>query len=260
MNSKTRNKLHEEFISCVKNKRGYGNNYFLTDIFNYYFLSDFEEFSVYQIKEIWKKYIRRLKTFDTTNEIVNLFVWVPYCRQRCNYCIYHSGVPENGLELDKYIENISELVRYYSDVFIDFEFNSLYIWWGTPSILSAAQLEKLLSSLNNFLTIKQWSERSMECNPDSTTLEKLEIVKKYWINRISFWIQSLNSNVLESINRWYQTKEQVIKSVSWASECEFNEISCDIIFGLPLDSPEGFISMFCFLLEAWITKLKLYWV
>ena len=107
---------------------------------------------------------------------------------------------------------------------------TIYVGGGTPSSLSLELLELLLKKIQPLL--KSEYEFTFECNFENTSLEKLILLKKYGVNRLSFGVQSLDNDILKSLNR-YHTRENVIDIISKAKEIGFNNINIDLIYGLP---------------------------
>jgi len=111
-------------------------------------------------------------------------------------------------------------------------FKTLYMGGGTPSLLGVIGLEKLINGLSGIFNFLQLVEATIEVNPDSVTEEFLVTAKSLGINRLSIGVQSLNDSELGKAGRIH-TAEQAIRAVKMASESNFNNISADIIIGLP---------------------------
>lgn len=114
---------------------------------------------------------------------------------------------------------------------------TIYIGGGTPSSLSVDELELLLKEVYPLVT--STSEFTMECNFENITKDKLLVLKKYGVNRLSFGVQSLNDDVLISLNR-HHTHDDVIRTIKMAKSLGFNNISIDLIYGLPNVTKELF--------------------
>lgn len=151
-----------------------------------------------------------------------------------------------------------------------YKIKSLFIGGGTPSYLDSQNLDKLLSTISK-LNFTQNSERTIECNPGTVDREKLEIIKKHNINRLSFGLQSTNNKVLNGIGRIH-TFQDFKENYLLSRELGFKNINIDIIFGLPdLDEKESLkdiqnivelnpehISFYNLIIEEGTTFYKLY--
>ena len=127
---------------------------------------------------------------------------------------------------DKYID---ELVKEINSHNID-KLKTIYIGGGTPSSLSISQLEKLLQNIVPY--INDDYEFTIECNFENINKEKLLLFKKYYVNRLSFGVQSLNNDILKQLNR-HHSREEVFSIINLAKEIGFNNINIDLIYGLP---------------------------
>jgi len=214
-------------------KRTYNNNFLMPDLVDLIIPSkncDMEE-----IKKYWRQQIGRIKDGKARNH-VNFYLNIPYCKSKCNYCMYSSKAIESSDEISLYLYDLIEVMKSLKGIFEGTKFKTLYIGGGTPSILTSKQIEFLLDNLFKNFKFEDEGERSFECNPDSVTLQKLKILRKYSINSISFGVQSMDRNVLESENRGYQSSEQVKKVVSYAKKLGFKRVNVDLICGLKSDS------------------------
>lgn len=114
---------------------------------------------------------------------------------------------------------------------------SVYFGGGTPSLLDPNQIQKILSTLNEFHTISNTSEITFEANPDDIKPEKLKILYDLGINRLSVGIQSFNEEILKWMNRAHNSAE-AFQSLEWIKESDFSNYSLDLIYGIPIASHE----------------------
>jgi oxygen-independent coproporphyrinogen-3 oxidase len=115
------------------------------------------------------------------------------------------------------------------------EIATIYFGGGTPSILSVNEIKELLTSINKHYSINKKVEVTIECNPDDLSKEKLISLKKIGINRLSIGIQSFNDQDLKFMNRSHNS-EQAINCIHLAKKVGFENISIDLIYGLPNQS------------------------
>ncbi len=110
--------------------------------------------------------------------------------------------------------------------------NSIYIGGGTPSILNASEIKTILKNIYKNYTINTNAEITLECNPDDLSKFKLSLYKKLGINRLSIGVQSFDNNDLKFMNRSHNVKE-AITSIKLAQKVGFENITIDLIYGLP---------------------------
>ena len=110
--------------------------------------------------------------------------------------------------------------------------HSIYFGGGTPSILNSNEIEKILNTIYIEYTIDKSPEITLECNPDDLNTQRVSEYKKIGVNRLSIGVQSFHDNELKFMNRAHNSKE-AIKAVDMAQKNGFNNISIDLIYGLP---------------------------
>jgi oxygen-independent coproporphyrinogen-3 oxidase len=158
--------------------------------------------------------------------MLGLYIHIPFCKQKCFYCNFFSVKYEQDLA-DKYVD---ALIKHSSD-FKDIALDCVYIGGGTPSILSSKQIERLLACINNRFDLSKLFEFTFELNSDSVTLEKLNILKNYKVNRLSIGLQSTDDKVLNFLGRIHNFKN-FCDVYSIARQIGFNNISIDLIYGI----------------------------
>ena len=126
---------------------------------------------------------------------------------------------------------IEALVKEIEDKCSNYLIKTIFIGGGTPSYLEENELEKLLIAVSK-LNLSDKLEYSMECNPGTVNEEKLKVMKKYGINRISFGLQSCNDQLLKKIGRIH-TFEEFLENYNLARKIGFNNINVDLMYGLP---------------------------
>ena len=158
---------------------------------------------------------------------ISLYIHIPFCKQRCFYCDFPTFSGKERFRKD-YIE---ALVKEIEEKCSDYLIKTIFIGGGTPSYLEENELEKLLITVSK-LNLSDKLEYSMECNPGTVNEEKLKIMKKYGINRISFGLQSCNDNLLKKIGRIH-TFDEFLENYNLARKVGFNNINVDLMYGLP---------------------------
>ena len=158
---------------------------------------------------------------------VSLYIHIPFCKQRCFYCDFPTFAGKERFR-EEYVE---ALIKEIEDKCSNYLIKTIFIGGGTPSYLEEKELEKLLIAVSK-LNLSDKLEYSMECNPGTVNEEKLKIMKKYGINRISFGLQSCNNQLLKKIGRIHTFKE-FLENYNLARKVGFNNINIDLMYGLP---------------------------
>lgn len=174
---------------------------------------------------------------------ISLYLSIPFCPTRCSYCSFVSHSIEQAHKLiPGYLENLCEelviwgqLVRE-QDLLVD----TVYFGGGTPTSLTAEQLEQVLTAVQDNFDLSHLREYCVEAGrPDTITPEKLKTLKRFGVDRISVNPQTMQDSVLETIGRKHTTA-QTVEAFRMARAAGFDNINMDLIAGLPGDTPEGF--------------------
>ena len=174
---------------------------------------------------------------------VSLYIGIPFCPTRCAYCSFISADVGRSLKLvSPYLEGLLQEVEQAGLGLKEAgrHIRSLYVGGGTPTTLSARQLDILLSAMEQHLPLSRCEEYTVEAGrPDTITREKLEVLNRHGIGRISINPQTLEDHVLEAIGRQH-TAGDIAAANALARDVGFDCINMDLIAGLPRDSFEGF--------------------
>lgn len=161
---------------------------------------------------------------------ISLYIHIPFCAQKCLYCDFPSFARKDHLR-KAYIEVLNKEIISLREKHNNLEINTIFIGGGTPSVLEADELECLLKEVAK-LNMAKDIEYSMECNPGNLTEEKLEVMKKYGVNRISMGLQAKQDNLLKGLGRIHNYKT-FKENFLLAKKVGFNNINVDLMFGLP---------------------------
>ena len=171
----------------------------------------------------------------------SLYIGIPFCPTTCLYCSFTSySVSFYKDKTDTYVDALIKEIEYVGSRLKDRELNSVYIGGGTPTTLEPYQLDKLITALKDnfdFSTVKEFTVEAGR--PDSITSDKLDMLKKHNVSRISINPQTMNQETLDIIGRRH-TVEQVIKAFNLARKKGFDNINMDLIAGLPSDTAESY--------------------
>ena len=165
--------------------------------------------------------------------MASLYIHIPFCKQKCIYCDFLSGT--NHSLMAAYVDAIIKEMDRYTDFFNDDPIHTIYFGGGTPSLLPANLLEKLFVAIRNHWNIDDVIEVTLECNPENITPSFLEQLKQMPINRLSIGVQSLIDDELKWLGRCHNA-ETAINAIRLAQRSGFDNISCDLIFALPVQT------------------------
>ena len=162
-----------------------------------------------------------------------IYIHIPFCHQICNYCDFNKVFFKNQ-PVDQYIEalgkEIEMVVSKYPEAFQHVE--TIFLGGGTPTALSAKQIERLLQLIKQHLPTGKVVEFTSEANPDELSKDKLEALLSGGVNRLSMGGQSFDQTLLEKIGRTH-SNEHVYETIELAKKVGFKNISIDLMYGLP---------------------------
>jgi len=163
--------------------------------------------------------------------MAGIYLHIPFCVRKCAYCDFVSfaegSVPQSYV--DALIAELELVARGGS---YPAAFDTVFFGGGTPSLLSGDQMQQIMRALKERFDIRENAEISMECNPGTTTPEKLAVYRAAGINRLSIGLQSTHDALLKSIGRIH-TFEQFLSTLKSAREAGFVNINVDLMHGLP---------------------------
>ena len=166
--------------------------------------------------------------------MAGIYIHIPFCKKACHYCNFHFSTSTKQIEplVDCLIKEIG-LRKDYTKETIE----TIYFGGGTPSILSAEQIQKILQAVKETYSVSIDAEITLESNPDDITADKLQQWKTMGINRLSIGIQSFREEDLLWMNRVHNAS-QAYDCIKLAQEFGFNNITIDLIYGVPNLSDE----------------------
>jgi oxygen-independent coproporphyrinogen-3 oxidase len=166
--------------------------------------------------------------------MLGLYIHIPFCEKKCGYCDFVSYSGKNDLCMESYVEALSREMEQYRGAVI----STVYVGGGTPSLLSAANLEAIFSAVQSNFLCGGLSEISVEVNPDSATRQKLSMLRVLGVNRISIGIQSFDDSELKFLGRVHNAS-QAKECFKAAREEGFGNISVDLMYGFPDQTEAG---------------------
>ena len=163
---------------------------------------------------------------------IGLYLHFPFCIKKCSYCDFVSyPIINSEPRFDVYIDALIEELKLYLTC-NSYSIDTIYIGGGTPSLLSAAQLEKILSNIYKHASISKHCEISIESNPETITITKLNEYYSIGINRISLGIQSCIDSELKTLGRIYNN-EVAINAARLIAKSNFHNFNFDLMYGIP---------------------------
>ncbi|MDO5767751.1 MAG: radical SAM family heme chaperone HemW [Spirochaetales bacterium] len=177
---------------------------------------------------------------------ISLYVHVPFCRQKCDYCDFFS-IPSNRASCvcpdEEYVRSVLTEIRFYVKKYSVSRWKTVYIGGGTPSQLGAKLLFELVSGIKNAVSDKTADEFTVEMNPEDLTEDILDSAQKAGVDRISTGIQALDQKALDSVNR-HCPLQTAISSLELLQKKWKKKLSVDFIAGLPGQTYSSFKKQF----------------
>jgi oxygen-independent coproporphyrinogen-3 oxidase len=165
-----------------------------------------------------------------------IYIHIPFCKQKCTYCDFHFSTSFADYRT-KMVQSLRDEIILRSSYLVDSTLTSVYLGGGTPSILNADELQIIFTALHANFQLSKTCEVTLEANPDDITQDNLQHWKSVGINRLSIGLQSFREEDLRWMNRAHSVSD-ALKCVPLAQEYGFDNISIDLIYGLPNLSAE----------------------
>ena len=188
--------------------------------------------------EVAKKEKSLLDQLDYENGY-SIYIGIPFCPTTCSYCSFTS-YPIHAWKnrVDEYVDAVCKELEFIATVSKNKKLNTVYMGGGTPTTLESEQLDRILTHLEKYFSFDDLKEITVEAGrPDSITREKLEVLKKHNIGRISINPQTMQQKTLDIIGRRH-TIEDIRRVYAMAREIGFDNINMDLIAGLPEETEE----------------------
>lgn len=157
-----------------------------------------------------------------------IYLHIPFCKKACHYCNFHFSTTANYIdEMVAALKKELQLRKHEAHQPVE----TIYFGGGTPSMLTATQIDELISQVDLHFDVVQHPEITLEVNPDDLSKSYTRELKRIGINRLSIGVQSFNDEELKLMNRAHSGK-QAMQSILWAQEV-FDNISIDLLYGTP---------------------------
>ncbi|WP_085524707.1 radical SAM family heme chaperone HemW [Tuberibacillus sp. Marseille-P3662] len=159
------------------------------------------------------------------------YLHIPFCEHICYYCDFNKFFIQYQ-PVDEYLESLETEIKTTVNQYGAEDMETIFLGGGTPTALDHDQFETLLKTINNHLLHPGIQEFTVEANPENMTEEKLKLMKKWGVNRLSVGVQTFNDSLLQSIGRAH-TSAGATQGIELAKSMGLTNISVDLMFGLP---------------------------
>ncbi len=173
-------------------------------------------------------------------ETLGIYIHIPFCRSKCDYCDFYSLAGRED-RMDDYQKALLAHLKETAPLARAFPVDTVYFGGGTPSFYGQKRLRELLAAVKKHYRLERGAEITLEANPDSVDFKSLRALRRAGFNRVSFGYQSACPAELEAVRRPH-TVEQGDKAAAAARQAKLNNLSLDLIYGLPgqtMDSWKG---------------------
>ena len=157
------------------------------------------------------------------------YIHIPFCESKCKYCRFASIWNTQRVQIERYYKYLLKEIESFSGK--TEPLSTLYFWWGTPSTFSVEQIRWVIDILKQKFWFQKDIEITLEATPSSIAPQYIDAVYCAWVNRISMWVQTLNTKSLEEIGRW--NKSDIYRALEILRESQIKNISIDFIIWLP---------------------------
>ena len=171
-------------------------------------------------------------TRQTNKTPLGIYVHVPFCRSKCQYCDFYSLTTKDDNLLDGYLDAVCDHIKEAGALAPNYKVDSIYFGGGTPSFFGADGLAILLTAIRRCFDVTADAEITFEANPDSVNDRLLHRLRAEGFNRVSLGIQCDNDEILKKIGRPH-TYAQAVSAFQRLRKAGFRNISVDLIYGLP---------------------------
>lgn len=176
---------------------------------------------------------------SSSSRSLSLYIHIPFCSQLCYYCGCNKVITRHQSKADLYLDYLEKEIIAQALLFDSYQVQQLHLGGGTPTFLTTSQMSRLIALLELHFKFAPDAERGIEIDPRSLATDMLSHLRSLGFNRVSFGIQDFNDDVQLAVNR-PQSADAVKSLIGEARELGFKSINADMIYGLPLQTPESF--------------------
>jgi oxygen-independent coproporphyrinogen-3 oxidase len=197
-----------------------------------YFVANYPPFSAWSAGEVAAA-LAALDTAPAQPAPLGLYLHIPFCRKRCKFCYFRVYTDKNASEVETYLEALSREVALYADRagLKNRQFEFVYFGGGTPSFLSAAQLQRLIERIGRHFRWDHAREVTFECEPGTLQQSKLAAIRGIGVTRLSLGVEHFDDEILSANGRAHKSPE-IFRAYDWARQAGFPQINIDLIAGM----------------------------
>ena len=224
-----REPTHEPVSGAAAEKTTVGN----------YFISNYPPYSFWNEGALGALE-QRLQAPPEDGRPLGVYVHVPFCRKRCDFCYFKVYTDKNSKEVRRYLAGVARELDNYAGVpyLAGRAPRFVYFGGGTPSYLSTGQLEELFGALRERLDWSQVEEVTFECEPGTLSLPKLQTLRDLGVTRLSLGVENFDPAILERNNRAHRA-EEIHRTFGFAREVGFPQVNIDLIAGMIGETDEN---------------------
>lgn len=171
-------------------------------------------------------------------DLVGLYLHIPFCEKKCPYCDFNTYAGLNA-SFDETVDALCLEIERWAEPLRQRTVGTIFLGGGTPTVLSAQQLERLFATVRRCLTLAPDAEITSEANPGTVDRDKFGALRSLGVNRLSLGVQSFDAEELRFLGRIHSV-DDVYRAVEAARAAGFDNLNLDFIFGLPQQAPETF--------------------
>lgn len=207
----------------------------------------------------WKAHLAT----KSPKDYLALYIHIPFCTSRCNYCMYLSSILKNPEQIDAYLNWLNDEMSLLSPTFSGERISAIYIGGGTPSLMSIDQIKRLMEIIRSHFELDVDDENmfAFEVNPEHLSEKMIDYLASSIFNRVSLGIQSLNANVLKAENRVNPGTARIEKLLRYlikAFQPKHSRINTDLMIGLKEQTVDSLIEDISVLSDLGVPRITIY--
>lgn len=171
-------------------------------------------------------------------EPLGLYLHIPFCVQKCGYCDFLSAPATEAIR-EQYVQTVIREIEEKKGIYGDWPVDTIFVGGGTPTILESGQMERIMDSFFSGFSVEPAAEITWEMNPGTVSLEKLQVLKQYGVNRLSIGLQSTHNAELKILGRIH-TYEAFLQTWDMVRNQGFSNVNIDLMSGLPLQTLQSY--------------------
>lgn len=198
-----------------------------------YFIANYPPFSQWKAEKLPEFLAALNAPAPNPQQPLGLYLHIPFCRKRCKFCYFRVYTDQNAKAIERYVQALAREVELLSErpAVAGRKLKFVYFGGGTPSYLSARQLQSLRDRLHASVSWDDAEEVTFECEPGTLSLEKVKTLKEIGVTRVSLGVENFNDQILEANGRAHLSPE-IMRAYGWIQEVGFPQVNVDLIAGM----------------------------